>query len=287
MSKVNDTLLHLRFCQFPQFWRHINTVQVTHDDQKRNWDMSYQAHSDFEHFLLTMIPKQIPKVFLEGYDSLIEQSQKLPWPKSPRLIFTSNILWHYSVSMAYTSTKVEQGSTLVYAQHGGVYGVAKFTFAEEHEIKISDRYLTWGWSIKSNPSIIPIGILKVDKKDLQNYNNNKNLVLITQNSPRYTYRLSSESSLNFKSYIENYFLFSTLLNEDIKDNLVIRLHTNDNGWEQHLRWRDRFPGVKLDHGNRKIYDLLRESRIVVLTYNSTGILETLSLGIPTVIFFDQ
>ena len=31
---------------------------------------------------------------------------------------------------------------------------------------------------------------------------------------------------------------------------------------------------------------MKESRIVVQTYNSTGILETLALGIPSVLFFD-
>ena len=68
--------------------------------------------------------------------------------------------------------------------------------------------------------------------------------------------------------------------------MLVRLHSIDHGWEQPLRWRDRFPEVKLDLGLRKIHDLMKESRIVVQTYNSTGILETLALGIPTVIFID-
>ena len=137
--------------------------------------MPSHVGNDFEQFLLSMIPKQIPKVYLEGYQTLIEQIHKLPWPKSPKLIYTSNLLWHDTVAMAYTAEKVEQGSSLVLGQHGGVYGVGKFTFAEEHEIKISDRYLTWGWSSESNSSVIPIGIVKTTKKVFRSFNYNKNL----------------------------------------------------------------------------------------------------------------
>jgi putative transferase (TIGR04331 family) len=286
LKKTNEMLLHLRLGQLPQFWQGIKPVQVTLDRQHRNWEMPRQGNSDFEFFLLSMLPKQIPKVYLEGYQLLNQQIQKLPWPKSPKLIYTSNVLWYDSVSMAYTAKKVEQGTQLVYGQHGGVYGVAKFFFSEEHEVKISDRYLTWGWCSESNTAVVPIGIVSVKKKILRDFNYNKNLLLITLNSPRYTFRLSSESGLNFPRYFENYFSFSSLLHDCIRKNMLVRLHSIDYGWEQPLRWRARFPKVKLDLGLRMIYDLMKESRIVVHTYNSTGIMETLALGIPSVLFID-
>jgi putative transferase (TIGR04331 family) len=286
LTKTNEMLLQLRLGQLPQLPLGIKPVQVTLDRQQRNWEIPRQGNSDFEFFLLSMLPKQIPKVYLEGYQLLNQQIQKLPWPKSPKLIYSSNVLWHDSVSMAYTAKKVEQGTPLVYGQHGGIYGVDQFTFAEEHEVKISDRYLTWGWSNESNPAVVPIGIMHIKKKILRNFNYNKNLLLITLNQSRYTYRLYSGSGLNFPRYFGNYFSFSTLLNDCIRNNMLVRLHSIDHGWEQPLRWRDRFPEVKLDLGLRKIHDLMKESRIVVQTYNSTGILETLALGIPTVIFID-
>lgn len=286
LTKLDEMRLQFSFGQFPQFWQSIKPVQATLNRQQRNWAMPDHGQSDFENFLLSMIPKQIPKVYMEGYQQLIEQIHSLPWPKSPKLIYTANVLWHDSVSMAYTAEKVEQGAPLVYGQHGGVYGVAKFTFAEEHEIKISDRYLTWGWASESKSSVVPIGIGLVTNKVVLNFNDNKNLLLITLNSSRYTYRLCSESGLCFPDYFENYFSFTALLHSCIRNNMLVRLSSWDKGWGQPLRWRDRFPTVELNLGGAKIYDLMKESRIVVQTYNSTGILETLQLGIPSILFCD-
>lgn len=286
LTKFNEVLLQLRLGQFPQFWQHKKSFKIPLDKQQRNWMLTSNAQSEFEIFLLSQLPKQIPIAYLEGYHSLIEQIHLLPWPKFPKIIYTSNVLWYDTVSMAYTAEKVERGTPLVYGQHGGVYGAAKFTFFEEHEITISDRYLTWGWFSESNSKVVPIGMLKITKKVAQKFNNKKNILLITLNSFRYTYCLCSESGLNFPRYFENYFLFAASIHECIRNKMLVRLSSWDNGWEQSLRWGDRFPNVQLDSGCQGIYELFDNSRIVVQTYNSTGILETLALGIPTILFCD-
>ncbi len=286
LTKFNEILLNLKLGQIPFFWKSVKPVQVNLDWQQRNWTIPSQCLSEFEVFLLSMLPKQIPKVYLEGYQQLTEQIQDLPWPKSPKLIYSYDALWTDSVLISYVAEKVEKGAKLVYGQHGGVYGVAKFTFSEEHEIKVSDRYLSWGWSSDTKLSVIPTGISKVRKNIVRNYNYNKNLLLITMNSSRYTYRLCSESAINFCDYFENYFLFTSLIDNYISADMIVRLSSWDRGWEQSLRWSDRFPKVQLDCGVQGIYELMEKSRIVVQTYNSTGILETLALGIPTVLFCD-
>ena len=84
-----------------------------------------------------MIPKHIPVPYLEGYRQLSATVGDLPWPKHPRLIFTSNALWHDTVSMAYTAEKATKGTPLVYGQHGGMSGDVKFNFGEEHGVAIS------------------------------------------------------------------------------------------------------------------------------------------------------
>ena len=33
---------------------------------------------------------------------------------------------------------------IIYIQHGGAYGIS-YSWPEEHEKNISDKYLTWGW----------------------------------------------------------------------------------------------------------------------------------------------
>lgn len=284
LSKVNETLLHVKIGQFPQFWPDIQPVRAVFDWQQRNWRLDIEAANEFEQLLIDIIPEQIPKIFLEGYELLREQVENLPWPENPSVIYTSNVLWHDTVSMAYTAAKVDKGSKLVYGQHGGVYGTAKFSFAEEHEIKVSNRYLTWGWRCETNGSIIPVGISKAVTTPNLNWNDNDCLLLITLNLPRYTYRLCSESAINLAKYFEENFIFTDRLTDTLKKKLLVRLTPWDDGWCASSRWLDRFPSVNIDSGHKKIYGLMKKSRIVVLTYNQTGILETLSMRIPSILF---
>jgi putative transferase (TIGR04331 family) len=92
--------------------------------------------------------------------------------------------------------------------------------------------------------------------------------------------------MDIPKHLEKSFLFTGLLKKEVKDNLLVRLASKDYGWGQNLRWDERFPEVELDQGRANIFDLMKKSRIVVSTYNSTGILETLAQGIPSVLFCD-
>jgi putative transferase (TIGR04331 family) len=287
LTKLNEMHLQLRLGQVPLFGQiGIKPVQVILDRQQRNWVMPSHGQSEFERFLLSMIPKQIPKVYLEGYQPLIEQTHKLPWPKSPKLIYTANVLLHDSVSMAYTAEKVEQGTPLVYGQHGGGYGIAKFSFIEEHEIEISDRYLTWGWRDHLTQKISPVGIPKIGNMQRSPTNSKKTLLIVTLNTSRYSYRLCADSAINYQSYINRSFSFVATIKDAILPNLLVRLTSHDTGWGNSLRWLDRFPNIELDFGSTKIIDLMQEARIVVQTYNQTGFLECLALDIPTILFFN-
>ena len=286
ITKLELVLLQLKLGQFPQLWKPFIPTIANYDKELRNFEIKYQAKNEFEKFLLKSIPKHIPRTYLEGYQKLSDQVAKSPWPKSPKLIYTANALWAQPVTMAYAAEKVENGTALVYGQHGGGYGVSKFSFSEEHEIKISRRYLTWGWDSKSETSLIPAGIGKIPKIKRKKSKEYNTLLMITLNASRYSFRLGSETTRNFLDYFEDYFSFTSLLQDNIKNNMVVRLTNWDQGWSQPLRWKDKFPDVKLELQNRDIYKLISESRIVVHTYNSTGILETLSMGIPCIIFYD-
>ncbi|WP_256714657.1 hypothetical protein, partial [Leptospira weilii] len=67
---------------------------------------------------------------------------------------------------------------------------------------------------------------------------------------------------------------------------LIRLHSADYEREQKLRWQDRFPGVELDDGRSNIEDLIAQSRLYISTYNATTFLESFTMNIPTVIFWN-
>jgi putative transferase (TIGR04331 family) len=276
--------LNFRLQQIPQLWRSEQTVKVDLDSQQRKWAMPDHARNDFEKFLLDMLPKQIPVVYLEGYSRLIDQTHKLPWPKNPKLIYTANVLWHDSLCMAYTAEKTENGTALVYGQHGGGYGTAKFHFAEDHEIAISDRYLRWGGRAKKKTC--DEGISKVRGRISHSINAKKNLLFVTMTTPRYSFRLCAESAINYQDYTNNNFMFIKLVKESVLQNSIVRLSPSDNGRSQSAQWHDLFPTIVVDGGQRNISSLMKDARLVVSTYNQTAFLETLARGIPSVLFCD-
>ena len=50
--------------------------------------------------------------------------------------------------------RMEKGVPLIIEQHGGGFGMRKFSFDEEHEIKIADKVLSWGSEDSTNKNII-------------------------------------------------------------------------------------------------------------------------------------
>lgn len=278
--------LYLRFNQVPQHWISIEPSRSKINWLQRESIICGNATNDFENCLIRLIPKQLPAVFVEGYKNLDIQIGNLPWPKHPIAIFTSNALWFDTVSMAYIAKKVSEGTPLIYGQHGGVYGIAKYAFGEEHEIAISNRFISWGWDSPSNAKISPVGMLKRPNKASQ-YNKTGKLLLIGMSTfSRYSYLVTSESAIDIHKYIEGTFEFTNALPNSIQKDLLVRLTSREVGWFLSERWRNRFPSVQLDLGKKRMLQIMCEARLVVCTYNSTNFLEAIALNIPTIIFCD-
>lgn len=286
LPRLSELALQRRLGQVPQLWKSPSPVRVDIDWEQRQWTMRCSGQHGFEYLARQLIPQQLPSLYLEGYTQLVEQSRDLGWPESPKVIFTSNVLWHDTVSMAYTAEKVEAGAPLVYGQHGGIYGIAKQTWAEEHEVRISDRYLTWGWSDPARPTVVPVGMLKPSVSGRRRSNTRRRLLLVTLNQSRYTYRLSSESFASSERYFEDQLAFADALPISIRRELLVRLTPQEYGWHVASRWGDRHPSVALDPGSGKMSIQLEHARMVVHTYNSTGYLESIASNIPTVLFWD-
>jgi putative transferase (TIGR04331 family) len=74
-----------------------------------------------------------------------------------------------------------------------------------------------------------------------------------------------------------------------KEHLNIRLHPTFRqlSWHEEFRWKDFDQSLKLDTSDTNIFHLISRSRLVIHSYDSTGILETLSQNIPTLAFWQN
>ena len=278
--------LSMRLGQFPRLIRQTPAVKAEADQGHRGWFLDGEAKSGFEACLRALLPHQIPRVYLEGYKQLTRQAQALPWPKRPKAIWTSNAFHSDDVFKVWAADKVESGSPLIIGQHGGNYGMGLWSWPEQHEIAISDRYLTWGWSRPASPKLRAVGKIKYSRP-VTRLPEQGGAILVTAMVQRYgNPSLSMYTSSQWLDYLRDQFEFVDALPVYIQNKLIVRLSQPDYGWRQVDRWRDRFPLLQVDDGASDIGKLIRRSRLYISTYNATSYLESLTMNVPTVIHWN-
>ena len=288
LGKKQELLLQLKLGQLPKSWQTVAPPVVKFDPRLRQWTLPQsEGGNEFFHLARTLIPKNIPRIFIEGYKPLISLVGHLPWPKKPKAIFTSNSLYTDDVFMAWAANKSELGVPLIVGQHGGNYGMAQMSFSEEHEIAVADQFISWGWSSSENDNVVPIGNLKGFGK--MNTPKNTGIALLVEVAlPRQSYYMWSApvGAGQWLEYFDEQCRFVKSLSPELRDQLLVRLYPQDLGQFQKIRWKDRFPDIKLDDATQPIADHINKARIYISSYNATTYLESLALNVPTIIFWN-
>ena len=288
LSRINEIKLHLSMYQVPRFISETPTIKASVDESKRKWRLSSEENqTEFEECVRNLIPKQIPTLYMEGFANLREQVNSGGWPSKPKVVFTSSSYSADDFFKVYAAEKTEQGVPLVIGQHGGGIGTHLWAFYEDHQLAICDSYLSWGWTEISKPKVKPIGQLKA-KYPLGVQHSKKNgIMLVTLKLPIQSYHLSSAPvASQWLDYFNDQCNFVDTLKDKIRDVLTVRLKSDDLGWEPIYRWKDRFPTIEIDEGHLNINSLIKKSRIYVSTYNATTFLESITMNIPTIMFWN-
>lgn len=284
--------LELSLKQLPSLWKYqrsdSNIIETLfksniHLRKELKKKLTYVSGEKFENVVCELLFFLLPTCYLEGFKEIKQFALQKPWPQKPKFIFTSNNFETDEVFKVWTACKVEEGIKYYVGQHGNNYTTLK-NYSPKIEEITADKFITWGF--KKNPKHVPAFIFKtVGRK--KKYNPKGNLVLIEVHRPyRYhTWDVVAEYSKYFNEQKE----FVKILKKDPKKNLIIRFHKDHKkfGWDEKSRWKDFDPALKLDTGEVDIRDLTSKSRIVVHSYDSTGILETLNLNIPTLAFWQN
>tara|TARA_A100001015_G_scaffold320438_1_gene446798 strand:- start:3568 stop:5265 length:1698 start_codon:yes stop_codon:yes gene_type:complete len=287
LPRWREITLHLLLGQTPQVWHSPPLQQAAFDQPMRQrMRLDNDRHTGFERFVRLQLPDIIPICYVEGYERLCWQVAKLPWPSSPKFIFTSNKFDTDELFKAWTGMKVEQGFPYFIGQHGANYGT--FCASDKFLVALTcDKFFTWGWS-HGNPQNVPAFIFKIARNHISKRAKKGGLLLI-ELPPLHRSGLANVNALNtnFDKYQEEQFVFVEALPEPIQKRLMVRLHGE---WRKHRRfdesrWKDRAPSIALEAGSAPLQKLIANSRLVVHSYDSTGILETLALNIPTMCFW--
>jgi putative transferase (TIGR04331 family) len=272
--------------QIPLHWHSPKFDLIVPDDQLRvDLGSEKRKSSGFEACVRSLVFDHIPTCFLEGFIELNSVVDLLPWPKKPKVIYTANSFDTDEVFKVWTADKVESGSKYVIGQHGGNYGTLKYTPSEKHEVLTADYYFTWGWH-DDNKKHYPAIASTIANQSISNHKLGGLLLIQVHRTLRCT---PWDETVGYKKYLESQFSFVENLNDKIKGNVTVRLHAAYKilEWNEDMLWNSRSPEVSVDNGKSPIASLIRRSRLIVYSYNSTGILETLALNVPTVFFWDE
>jgi putative transferase (TIGR04331 family) len=282
------TELKLQVClgQIPNIWKTQPLPIMQPCIEQRKWQLNGEKTSTFEEALRKMIPMHIPTAYLEGYLILNETVENLPWPKKPKSIFTSVSYARDDLFKAWAAKKTENNVPLIIGQHGGHFGMSPFGLQEDHQIKIADKWLSWGWHDKKRKNVTPVGNLKAIGKKI-GYNPNGGALMVEMAKPRYSFHLYPiPMASQYLDYFNDQKIFLSSLTIELRQQVLLRLFHADFDWNQADRWKDSMPEVNIDPGRKNIEQLIRKSRLYIATYNATTYLESLTWNIPTIVFWN-
>ena len=255
-----------------------------------DWDMRREiklghANGHFESILQKSILFHLPKVYIEGY-SLTRQQALEYFPKKPKVIITTTGYKQDEGFKFWVAGQVDQGVKLVFTQHGGHVGDGRWSVDDDHEIKIADRYFTWGWDRDGETKTTPmpssmLGSMKDCTPDMKG-----KILCVTPSFMRYPDQMYSVPqgplALETFKFQEN---FLKTVSSLVLNHIVFRLFP-ELGWEEKLRWPDSEVSPYIYRGNKSYHSHLKTSRLCVCFYNGTPFLEAFAANYPTLLCWD-
>ncbi len=280
-------MLSLSTLPFTPEMTNDNIVTEKIDKTLRNSILLSHNQDIFERILSHTIPMHIPKIYLEGYRRVSDHVKK-NYPSKTKLIFNSNFHSTGEDCKIWTAQQVENGSKLALAQHGGYYGTAKMLDSENYELEICDKFLSWGWKDSNNNKIVPLrsGYLSEAAK-IKNNNTNGHILYVLVSLPRYFYRFfSSPIGPQMINYFDYQRSFLAHLDDSVKTKIKTRFYPGDYGWNEKVLFKEMGSPGGLSDSSVPFLEDIQNSRLTIITYNSTCILESFTANLPTLIIWD-
>lgn len=303
-SRFDEFLLNLKFNQLV-LWRdtlsYKNTVKIDHKlrselTRKLKSKLAKNNNDEVFKIIFELLFKLLPICYLEGFTSLNRIVEESYLPANPKLIYTSTAYSTDDIFKLWTAKNVEKGAKYIIGQHGAV-GWKKKSFVDR-ELLIADHFFSWGHSkfIKNSSATF---CTKYDSKNVQIKRQKKVLLFIMAPYDTFQYRSFRSDILwrfnnEYDDYRKNTLKMINSFQEDLRKNIKVRLFkANDKySWTDHIGsdidfWKKRLDVNQIDYGEEKIFNLFNKSKLIVHTYDSTAILESLVHNMPTIIIFNN
>ena len=120
-----------------------------YDKRSRLSEFSSSFKTDFEKYIISNLKYNFPQIFLENYKLAYEELKKHNLPSHPKLIISSVDDVFNEPFKFFVAKNTINKCKLFHLQHGGSYGTSDDYPLEKIQIKLNDKFFSWGWSNKS------------------------------------------------------------------------------------------------------------------------------------------
>ena len=282
----NECILNMRFKQLPIFFLNSNIKKKVDYNLREKLKLNCTKFSSFEEFVIDDIFNNIPSEFLENYKDINNEIKNKSYPINSKIIFSTRSLATDNIFVRYLAKEKMKGCTVLYGQHGGAYGHIKYSWAEDHEIKISDHYLSWGWDTKNNKKVIPFYILKnIEGYKFERKKKIKKICYFLRSRPKFTGRIDASTGSNQMAqyYSESLEFFKLFKKKFANMEIYPRLHEAKFEWNHINIWK-KYCKNKFSFTNQEsLKNVYKNYDLIIYSYIGTGFLESLALNKPFIL----
>ena len=246
----------------------------------------FSPKTSFERYLLLNIVEDMPLSFVENFKYLLHQSNYIELQNINYL--SCNAILSNQVLQCAIANQLSGNKKLIIAQHGGAYGIPKWSMQQFYELDTADVYISFGWNENvnnKNKNIIPYSHPKLL---LKTHNPNKiklRLLYVTWAPSRYFNRNWSlptvgNSILNYYSNIRN---LLEELNSKTKNSLWLRVAPSADEYDLGIK---EFLGKEIKFSEGNFYKEIRDASLVIIDHNTTALVECFAINKPTVVVWN-
>lgn len=284
LPSIIENFTQLSFGMVPKNWNYRSDLSVPSKSdlilRKKLIDQLPQNRKDI---FTELIFDLLPVCFLEGFQDLQNRVQSYNWPNRPKFIFTSNNFASDEEFKYYSATKSEQGVKYFIGQHGNNYGTSAYHLGNEEVV--ADHFISWGNGNKSTKVKVGFNFKTAGVKI--RHKSTGQISLLLNHLPRreFTWDVYAEHGFYFEQQIN---LIKALQSETVSI-LKIGLHPASEQINYYEKEKFLLVNQNLSFIDQKktFHETVTESRLVVYSYDSTGLLETLALNVPTLAFWQN
>ena len=271
LGRFQEAILSLSLGQLPSL-KELRPSRLQASTVTRNVRLNSAA--TLRELTLELFAIITPTNLNEDYRSTLQEARELGFSSQPKVTFTSSSFYRDDEFKVSLVDVLGQSSYLV-AQHGAGYGTSRW---EEivPEKQASDTYLSWGWRA---PGVTPFGQIK-PKPSRKVQRKLKEIVVFLRPDRDCFFEESFMQAAN-RAYLNKIVAFVKALS-DADLHVTLRLHkaTSENMLNYLNSQLLHFQGVQTNLQSTPLRKVIASRNLCVFTYDSTGMLEFASAGIP-------